>query len=41
MIDEDKIRAQIMINKKKPIVKSKFQQKLEEMAKQKGVQPRK
>ena len=41
MIDEDKIRAQIMINKKKPIVKSKFQMKLEEMAKQKGVQPRK
>jgi len=41
MIDEDKIRAQIMINKKKVVVKSKFQQKLEDMAKQKGVQPRK
>lgn len=41
MIDEDKIRAQIQINKKKPLVKSKFQQKLEDMAKQKGVQPRK
>jgi len=41
MIDEEKIRAQILINKKKPIVKSKFQQKLEDMAKQKGVQPRK
>jgi len=41
MIDEDKIRAQIMINKKKPVVKSKFQQKLEEMSKQKGIQPRK
>lgn len=41
MIDEEKIRAQIMVNKKKPIVKSKFQQKLEDMAKQKGVQPRK
>jgi len=41
MIDDDKIRAQIMINKKKPVVKSKFQQKLEEMAKQKGIQPRK
>jgi YidC/Oxa1 family membrane protein insertase len=41
MIDEEKIRAQILINKKKPLVKSKFQQKLEEMAKQKGVQPRK
>lgn len=41
LIDEEKIRAQILINKKKPVVKSKFQQKLEEMAKQKGVQPRK
>ncbi|MDP3642830.1 MAG: membrane protein insertase YidC [Bacteroidota bacterium] len=41
MIDEDKIRAQILINKKKPVVKSKFQQKLEDMAKQKGIQPRK
>ena len=41
MIDEDKIRAQIMINKKKVVVKSKFQQKLEEMSKQKGIQPRK
>jgi YidC/Oxa1 family membrane protein insertase len=41
MIDEDKIRAQIILNKKKPIVKSKFQQKLEVMAKQKGIQPRK
>ncbi len=41
MVDEDKIRAQIQINKKKVIVKSKFQQKLEDMAKQKGVQPRK
>ncbi len=41
MIDEDKIRAQIVINKKKPVVKSKFQQKLEEMSKQKGIQPRK
>ena len=41
MIDEEKIRAQILINKKKPVVKSKFQQKLEEMSKQKGIQPRK
>ena len=41
MIDEDKIRAQILINKKKPVVKSKFQQKLEEMSKQQGVKPRK
>jgi membrane protein insertase, YidC/Oxa1 family, N-terminal domain len=41
MIDEEKIRAQIQINKKKPVVKSKFQQKLEEMSKQQGVKPRK
>ena len=41
LIDEDKIRAQILINKKKPVVKSNFQQKLEEMSKQKGVKPRK
>jgi len=41
MIDEDKIRAQILINKKKPVVKSNFQKKLEEMSKQKGIQPRK
>ncbi|HEY3369334.1 MAG TPA: membrane protein insertase YidC [Prolixibacteraceae bacterium] len=40
MVDEDKIRAQILINKKKPVVKSNFQQKLEEMAKQKSVKPR-
>ncbi len=41
MIDEEKIRAQIQINKKKTVVKSKFQLKLEEMAKQQGVKPRK
>ena len=41
MIDENKIRAQILINKKKPVVKSKFQQKLEEMSKQQGTKPRK
>lgn len=41
MIDEDKIRAQIQLNKKKPVTKSKFQQKLEEMSKQQGVKPRK
>jgi len=33
-IDEDKVRAQLHANKKKPVVKSKFQMKLEEMAKQ-------
>jgi YidC/Oxa1 family membrane protein insertase len=38
MVDETKIRAQLMANKKKPVVKSKFQQRLEELAKQRGVQ---
>lgn len=39
MIDEDKIRAKIAENKKKrgKMGKSKFQQKLEEMAKQRGL----
>ncbi len=37
-IDEDKIRAQLQVNKKKPVKKSKFQKKLEEMAKQRGMQ---
>jgi YidC/Oxa1 family membrane protein insertase len=35
-IDEDKIRRQIQLNKKKPVKKSGFQKRLEEMAKQKG-----
>ena len=38
MVDENKIRLQLIANKKKPVVKSKFQQRLEELAKQKGVQ---
>lgn len=38
LIDEDKIRAQIAINKKKPVSKSKFQQRIEKMAKERGVQ---
>ncbi|MCL3781514.1 membrane protein insertase YidC [Prolixibacteraceae bacterium JC049] len=37
-VDEEKIRAQLQANKKKPVKKSKFQQRLEEMAKQKGMQ---
>lgn len=41
MVDEDKIRAQILINKKKPVIKSNFQQKLEDMAKQKSIKARK
>lgn len=37
-IDEDKIRARLQVNKKKPVKKSKFQKRLEEMAKQRGMQ---
>jgi YidC/Oxa1 family membrane protein insertase len=37
-IDEDKIRKQILINKSKPVKKSKFQAKLEELTKQKTQQ---
>ncbi len=41
-VDEEKIRAQLQVNKKKPVKKSNFQKRLEEMAKQRGVQtPRK
>ncbi len=41
-IDEDKIHAQIQENKKKPVKKSSFQQRLEQMSKQRGLQaPRK
>jgi YidC/Oxa1 family membrane protein insertase len=39
-IDEDKIHAQLQANKKKPAKKSKFQKKLEDMAKQRGVDPK-
>jgi len=37
LIDEDKIRKQLLANKKKPVKKSKLQKKLEEAAKKKGV----
>lgn len=37
-IDEEKIRAQLQVNKKKPVKKSNFQKRLEEVAKQRGVQ---
>lgn len=37
-IDEEKIRAKLQVNKKKPVTKSKFQKRLEDMAKQRGVQ---
>lgn len=36
VIDENKIRQKIMENKKKPVKVSKFQKRLEEMAKQRG-----
>jgi YidC/Oxa1 family membrane protein insertase len=36
-IDEEKIRMQLQINKKKPVKKSKFQKRLEEAAKQRGI----
>jgi YidC/Oxa1 family membrane protein insertase len=38
MVDEDKIRAQMMLNKKKTPTKSKFQQRLEKMARERGLQ---
>lgn len=41
-VDEEKIRAQLQMNKKKPVKKSNFQKRLEDMAKQRGIQtPRK
>ena len=41
-IDQDKIHAKIQENKKKPVKKSSFQQRLEQMAKERGLQaPRK
>lgn len=41
-VDDEKIRAQLQVNKKKPVKKSNFQKRLEDMAKQRGVQkPRK
>lgn len=36
-INEDKIRAKLLANKKKPVKKSKFQQRLEQAAKQRGM----
>ena len=40
-VDEEKIRSQLQANKKKPGKKSNFQKRLEDMAKQRGVQPTK
>ncbi len=40
-VNENAIHAQLQENKKKPVKVSKFQQRLEEMAKQKGYNPKK
>lgn len=40
-VDDKALHAQIQENKKKPVQKSKFQQKLEEMAKKRGIDPNK
>ena len=37
-VDDDKIRLQLQANKKKPVKKSNFQKRLEDIAKQRGVQ---
>jgi YidC/Oxa1 family membrane protein insertase len=39
-VDEDKIHAQIQENKKKPAKKSMFEQRLEDMAKKRGIDPK-
>ena len=36
-VDDDKIRAQLQVNKKKPVKKSNFQKRLEDMSKQRGI----
>ena len=38
-VDEEKIRTQLQANKRKSVKKSNFQKRLEDMAKQRGVQP--
>jgi YidC/Oxa1 family membrane protein insertase len=38
-VDEKALHAQIQENKKKPVTKSKFQQKLEDMARKRGYDP--
>ena len=40
-VDEDAIHAKLEANKKKPVKKSKFQARLESMAKQKGMNTKK
>jgi YidC/Oxa1 family membrane protein insertase len=38
MVDENKIRSQMQMNRKKAPTKSKFQQRLEQMARERGIQ---
>lgn len=38
-VDENKLRAQLQANKQKPVKKSRFQQRLEDAAKQRGYKP--
>jgi YidC/Oxa1 family membrane protein insertase len=38
-IDEKAVLAKLEANKKKPLVKSKWQQRLEQAAKQRGINP--
>ncbi len=40
-VDDSALHAQIQENKKKPITKSRFEQKLEDMAKKRGIDPSK
>jgi YidC/Oxa1 family membrane protein insertase len=40
-VDDKALHAQIQEHKKKPVTKSKFQQKLEDMAKKRGFDPNK
>ena len=40
-VDDDAVLAKLNANKKKPKKKSKFQARLEDMAKQRGVDPKK
>jgi YidC/Oxa1 family membrane protein insertase len=39
-VDDAQLHAQIQENKKKPVKKSRFEQKLEEMAKKRGIDPK-
>ncbi len=41
MVDDEKVLAMLEANKKKPVKKSRFQQRLEEAAKQRGYKPKK